>query len=390
MALPNTHPNLGYISTDTKNTYLYPENNEISRLIENEYIFANGYLGGTTTWMEANNLVLGNGENISKLEPGVYTYNTSSWTISGYGQYVRDKGYSLAHSVEKSKTGTIYCFVRSIKYTIDARDNETTLVIDKAGRFLEKARNEHLLPEMDAYRLSSLFNAVVSHNYSTYDLTALDRTGWVLNADTEGLDTNLALARVKKVDIAQTSDIDTLNSTIVNAINFVDDSIGGAGQDMLLILNQKIKPYIRNYVTDQLEAGSMIIPLMYGAQEMNYGWNGLFKYNGEVLAQFYPSQLMKTAYTYKAGMQGALADYDPATDGGGFTSADTAKDIIFMYIPMVLPEAKIFYEVTNVAYLSTEMDSWQVAHRIEHDIVFAEEYMRYGVVAFGDITAFAY
>ena len=75
-------------------------------------------IGGKTTWMEANNKMLdfGSDDVMYDVESGAYTFTSKQLVVSGYGDYVRDVGYSMAHSKEAVTSVQGKCFTRSFKF----------------------------------------------------------------------------------------------------------------------------------------------------------------------------------------------------------------------------------------------------------------------------------
>lgn len=367
MALQNTHPQLSYVKGKTKNTYLYRELEKEMVVVTQQALLYNE-VGGKTTWMESNNTMLdfGSDEVMYDTESGAYTFTSKQLVVSGYGDYVRDFGYSMAHSKEETTKVSGKCFVRSIKYKIDARDNRTTIFIDKATQFLVEARNTQLLPEIDSYRISNLSQAIKTYH-----------------EDVTKPDADATKVISKKYNFA--TDGAVILKDVNDAINMVLDMRGGTTKNILIMANSKIRGALRTEITelasDKKELAGKL-PILYGKETINYGWNSLVVFQNEYKLDFYEDALMRTKFKYFSGTQGAWVDYTPSkeADGGYEIDAD-AQRINFMVFPLQLPEAHIFYEVTNADYLSTQEDSYAVAHRIEHDVFFNYNELPYSVIS---------
>lgn len=241
-------------------------------------------------------------------------------SVDGMGDYDRDSGYAQGGVTLEYETRTM-TQDRGRKFQLDAMDINENNFVTTASSVMGMFQREQVIPEIDAYRISSLASKAIGYNsgkYVEYGYTPAEatilrkiKTGIVAIRD-EGYNGPLVImansATVFEVEIAMSG-----------KISAVDFAKGG--------INTKV-PSIDGVPIVQVPANRM--------------------------------------YT-------AITIYDGKTTGqtkGGYAKGTSALDINFMILPRSTPIAitkqdkmKIFTPDTN-----QDADAWKMNYRRFHDI----------------------
>lgn len=265
-----------------------------------------------TGWMDANaGQVIYNGGAEVKIP---------KMSVQGMGDYDRDTGYVQGSVTLDYETRTM-TQDRGRKFQLDAMDINENNFVTTASSVMGMFQREHVIPEIDAYRLSNLATQAIGYQDGAlveYGYTAAE--GTVLRKIKEGIKAIRDNGYQGPLVIHATSEVVLeLELAMANKITAVDFEKGGI-------------------VTK--------VPAIDGVPIIET-----------------PANRMYTAITI----------YDGVSDGqqaGGYAKGDTAKQINFMIMPRTTPIAitkqdkmKIFTPDQN-----QDADAWKMNYRRFHDI----------------------
>ena len=241
-------------------------------------------------------------------------------SVQGMGDYDRDTGYVQGSVTLDYETRTM-TQDRGRKFQLDAMDINENNFVTTASSVMGMFQREHVIPEIDAYRLSNLATQAIGYQSGAlveYGYTAAE--GTVLRKIKEGIKAIRDNGYQGPLVIHATSEVVLeLELAMANKITAVDFAKGGI-------------------VTK--------VPAVDGVPIIET-----------------PANRMYTAITI----------YDGVSDGqqaGGYAKGDTAKQINFMIMPRTTPIAitkqdkmKIFTPDQN-----QDADAWKMNYRRFHDI----------------------
>lgn len=265
-----------------------------------------------TGWMDANaGQVIYNGGAEVKIP---------KMSVQGMGDYDRDTGYVQGSVTLDYETRTM-TQDRGRKFQLDAMDINENNFVTTASSVMGMFQREHVIPEIDAYRLSNLATQAIGYQSGAlveYGYTAAE--GTVLRKIKEGIKAIRDNGYQGPLVIHATSEVVLeLELAMANKITAVNFEKGGI---------------------------STKVPAVDGVPIIET-----------------PANRMYTAITI----------YDGVTDGqqaGGYAKGNTAKQINFMIMPRTTPIAitkqdkmKIFTPDQN-----QDADAWKMNYRRFHDI----------------------
>lgn len=265
-----------------------------------------------TGWMDANaGQVIYNGGAEVKIP---------KMSVQGMGDYDRDTGYVQGSVTLDYETRTM-TQDRGRKFQLDAMDINENNFVTTASSVMGMFQREHVIPEIDAYRLSNLATQAIGYQDGAlveYGYTAAE--GTVLRKIKEGIKAIRDNGYQGPLVIHATSEVVLeLEIAMANKITAVDFAKGG-------IMTK--------------------VPAVDGVPIIET-----------------PANRMYTAITI----------YDGVTEGqqaGGYVKGNTAKQINFMIMPRTTPIAitkqdkmKIFTPDQN-----QDADAWKMNYRRFHDI----------------------
>lgn len=265
-----------------------------------------------TGWMDANaGQVIYNGGAEVKIP---------KMSVQGMGDYDRDTGYVQGSVTLDYETKTM-TQDRGRKFQLDAMDINENNFVTTASSVMGMFQREHVIPEIDAYRLSNLATQAIGYKSGAlveYGYTAAE--GTVLRKIKEGIKAIRDNGYQGPLVIHATSEVVLeLELAMANKITAVDFAKGG-------IMTK--------------------VPAVDGVPIIET-----------------PANRMYTAITI----------YDGVTEGqqaGGYAKGNTAKQINFMIMPRTTPIAitkqdkmKIFTPDQN-----QDADAWKMNYRRFHDI----------------------
>ncbi len=271
--------------------------------------------GATSGWMEAN---AGRVKYSGGREVKIPTIATD-----GLGDYDRNSGYPRGKVALTYQTKTMN-MDRGIEFLLDRIEVDESGFVATAAETMRVFQNENVIPEIDAYRYSSLFKAINGAGHSeTY-----------------------------------TPDKSTIISSLKADIGAVRDKCGAAA-DLVIIMSIPVaeklsdsSEFQRTVDISQFKQGGIITDVL--------------SINGIPIVKV-PSARFKTAYTFNSG-----------ATSFGFAAEAAAKDINWMVCPKSAPIAvsktdgvKIF-EPAQVQ----GADAWKIEYRKFHDLWVPEQALK--------------
>ncbi|KIL06917.1 prophage protein [Clostridium botulinum] len=268
--------------------------------------------GSTSNWMEANaGQVIYKGGNSIKI-PKLST--------NGLGDYDRANGYAGGAITFGYETKTM-TQDRSRSFLLDAMDVDETNFVSTAGAVMSTFQSENVIPEIDAYRYSSLAQQIMAKDKATYGYTASA-------------------------------------TTIMNTLKTEIDTIKDVTGDVNLVC------CISRLVLSLLEQGTRLEKVQFTSGDIVTEVSSI---DGVPLLPV-PSARMKTKYIFNDGKTSGQ-------EVGGFKAADDAKDINWIITPRIAPIAisktdkpKIIDPESN-----QDADAWKIAYRKYHDLWITDE-----------------
>ncbi len=266
----------------------------------------------TSNWMEANA-----GQVIYK---GGNTVKIPKLSTNGLGDYDRSNGYAGGAITFEYETKTM-TQDRSRSFLLDSMDVDETNFVSTAGAVMSTFQSENVIPEIDAYRYSSLAQQIMAKEKATYGYTA---------------------------------DATTIMNTLKTEIDTIKDVTG----DVNLVC------CISRLVLSLLEQGTRLEKVQFTSGDIVTEVSSI---DGVPLLPV-PSARMKTKYIFNDGKTSGQ-------EVGGFKAADDAKDINWIITPRIAPIAvsktdkpKIIDPESN-----QDADAWKIAYRKYHDLWITDE-----------------
>lgn len=268
-------------------------------------------IGATSGWMEANaGQVIYNGGDEVKIP---------TMTTAGLADYDRDNGFVQGGIALKYNTHKM-TQDRGRTFQIDRMDLDESGFVATSANLIKVFQTEHVIPEIDAYRYSTIADIAIKANQS--ESTAL-------TADN-------ALTKIRE------------------HIRAVQDIVG---DDVPLILTMSTKT--RALIEDSPKIGKSINVADFKQGGMNFKVKSL----DESVIRIAPSSRLKTKYEILDGTTSGQ-------EAGGLKAAADAKDINWIITPARVPIAisktdklRVFEPDTN-----QKADAWKIDYRKYHDL----------------------
>lgn len=268
-------------------------------------------IGATTGWMEANaGQVIYNGGDELKIP---------TMTTAGLADYDRDNGFVQGGITVKYNTYKM-TQDRGRTFQIDRMDVDESGFVATSANLIKVFQTEHVIPEIDAYRYSTIADIAIKANQSE---------AVALTADN-------ALTKIRE------------------HIRAVQDIVG---DDVPLILTMSTKT--RALIEDSPKIGKSINVADFKQGGMNFKVKSL----DESVIRIAPSSRLKTKYEILDGTTSGQ-------EAGGLKAAADAKDINWIITPQRVPIAisktdklRVFEPDTN-----QKADAWKIDFRKYHDL----------------------
>lgn len=262
----------------------------------------------TSAWMDANagqvKYIGGDEVKIPKI------------SLVGLGNYDRDKGFkqgSVTLSYETKKLTQD----RGRTFLLDSQDVDETNFVASAGMVMGEFQRLQVVPEVDAYRYSKIYEAAKAKHADTYTATTRDI--------------------IDKLD----ADIST-----------VQDAVGGS-EPLVICMNRKVHAILNN--TEGIQK-------YINVGDFNNGFvSTKVKIFNDVPVIDVPSARFKTAYTFNAG---------ETTDKGGFEAASGALEMNWIIITRRAPIAVVKTDKIRIFApdVNQNADGWKLDYRKYHDL----------------------
>lgn len=268
-------------------------------------------IGATSGWMEANaGQVIYNGGDELKIP---------TMTTAGLADYDRDNGFVQGGITVKYNTYKM-TQDRGRTFQIDRMDVDESGFVATSANLIKVFQTEHVIPEIDAYRYSTIADIATKANQSE---------AIALTADN-------ALTKIRE------------------HIRAVQDIVG---DDVPLILTMSTKT--RALIEDSPKIGKSINVADFKQGGMNFKVKSL----DESVIRIAPSSRLKTKYEILDGTTSGQ-------EAGGLKAAADAKDINWIITPQRVPIAisktdklRVFEPDTN-----QKADAWKIDFRKYHDL----------------------
>lgn len=265
--------------------------------------------GATSGWMEANaGQVIYNGGSEIKLP---------KLSVSGLADYDRDSGYNQGAVSLSYETKTM-TMDRGRQFLLDAMQVNETNFVASAANVMSEFQSTQIIPEVDAYRYSRIYNLAKATGGREYTPAA-----------------------------------NTILSTLNSDITAVQDAAGAA--DLVIIMPYTVAALLDN--NDKISRSIDVTKFKQGQVDIS-----VKTFNGIPVIRV-PSVRMKTEYTFNDGTTDGQAE-------GGFAPTSSAKQINWIICPRSAPIAvsktdnfKIFDPAVN-----QKADAWLVQYRKFHDL----------------------
>ncbi|MBQ7045988.1 MAG: hypothetical protein IJN65_05800 [Clostridia bacterium] len=234
----------------------------------------------------------------------------------GLGDYSRENGYPVGDTAVKQTSYTL-TKDRGRQLPIDAQDADESGVADLVGKVAGEFTRTQVIPEMDAYNISSLYKVAKKNNNVTTFAEA------------------------------------TAVKDLIAAINAVDEKSGYSDEQLIAFVD----PTLYSLLMNSPELTRMIVASDFKQGEANFKVNTL---NGCAIIPVSANRMMSD-YTFKAGTKATEGGFAPATD---------AKNIRAVVLPQ--SSATLVKKVENLRVFTPDenilSDSYVVDFRLYYDL----------------------
>ena len=305
--------------------------NDMTNLYQTKVVprlYTQYYQGAFTSWMENNAIGV-------EYTGGKYIM-MHELQVDGLGDYDRNLGYPRGN-VTGSKKQYELTKDRGREFLIDVADNDETGFLVSAGSVMTTFQQEHVIPEIDAYRISKLYADV--------------RAGTSANV----LDDAIAAS---KITFMLADDIAELRDRIGNV-------------PLVIMMSGLTQKYFGREFMHNLDY------VQFARGELHTRVRSL---DGDPF-MIIPSARMKSAYDFLDGVT-------TGQEAGGFKAASGAEDIKWIITPATAPIAVAKIDKSRVFDPNTYQNAhaWKVDYRIYHDLWVTPKGYNNTIIRTGDIT----
>lgn len=243
-------------------------------------------------------------------------------SMEGLKDYSRSDGYPDGAITLEYQTVTMK-MDRGMGVTLDAMDVDETNFLASAGTIMGEFQRTKVVPEVDAYRYSSIFKEVK-----------------------EGASTNIVAKDLNQKDIYK---------TLTEDIAIVKDRCGES-TDIVIIMNTLTKAVLEN--------NDSFIKTLTQVDFTKGDVNTKVRTINDCPIISVPSDRMYTEYTFNKGTG------DSADKKGGFVKKVDAKLINYIIMPKAAAIAVCKQDKTKIIEpeLNQKADAWFIGYRKYHDI----------------------
>lgn len=305
--------------------------NDMTNLYQTKVVprlYTQYYQGAFTSWMENNAVGV-------EYTGGKYIM-MHELQVDGLGDYDRNLGYPRGN-VTGSKKQYELTKDRGREFLIDVADNDETGFLVNAGSVMTTFQQDHVIPEIDSYRISKLYADVLAGNSGNVDATAIEAA---------------------KITFMLADDIAELRDRIGNV-------------PLVIMMSGLTQKYFGREFMHQLD----YVNFARGALSTK-----VRSLDGDPF-MILPSSRMKTAYDFLDGVTAGQ-------EAGGFKAAAGAKDIKWIITPATAPIAVAKIDKSRVFDPNTYQGAhaWKVDYRIYHDLWMTPKGYDNTIIRTGDIT----
>ena len=279
----------------------------------------------TTGWME---------DNAKQVQyNGGAEVKIPKMTMSGLGDYDRNSGFAQGAVAVTYETRTL-TQDRGRTFQLDAMDVDETNFAATAGSVMREFQSTKVIPEIDAYRYSKIYElAEAAGKTKTYKAAA-----------------------------------DTVFENLMNDITAVRD-VAGECTEIVIAMSAKVAGML-----DLAKGGTNV--LQSGFFEQGKAEIKVKEIDGCPIIRV-PSARFKTAYTFMDGVENA---------DGGFAAAEDAKGINWMILVKNAPVAVSKTDVTRIFDPMTNQNAnaWKIDYRKYHDLWIMDNGMDGVLVSVGE------
>lgn len=285
--------------------------------------------GAFTSWMENNAIGV-------EYNGGKYVL-MHEMSVDGLGNYDRNLGF-VRGNVTGSKKQYEMTMDRGREFLIDVADSDETGFLMNAGSVMSVFQNEHVIPEIDAYRIGKIFSIV---NEKASD-----------NVKDESISAN------------------DITYTLADDIAALRDKVGNI--PLVIMMSGITQKYFGREFLHNLD----YVNFARGA--LNTKVKSL---DGDPF-MIVPSSRMKSAYTFQDGLTAGQ-------EKGGFVAASGAKDIKWIIMPATAPIAVAKIDKSRVFDPNTYQGAhaWKTDYRIFHDLWMTPKGYENTIIRTGDIVS---
>lgn len=263
----------------------------------------------TTGWME---------DNAKQVQyNGGAEVKIPKMAMSGLGDYDRNSGFAQGAVAVTYETRTL-TQDRGRTFQLDAMDVDETNFAATAGAVMREFQSTKVIPEIDAYRYSKIYELAV----------AAGKTN------------------------AYTPAVDSIFENLMNDITAVRDAAGEC-TEVVIAMSAKVAGML-----DLAKGGTNV--LQSGYFEQGKAEIKVKEIDGCPIIRV-PSARFKTSYTFLDGVENA---------DGGFRAAEDAKDINWIVMVKEAPVAISKTDVTRIFDPMTNQNAnaWKIDYRKYHDL----------------------
>lgn len=263
-----------------------------------------------TRWME------GNAKSIKY--HGGRTVSMTEMSVDGMGDYNRSLGYPRG-AITGQRIQYLMAQDRGREFVIDVADQDETGFLVTAASVLAEFQNNHVVPEVDAYRISQVYSLLLAQapqNVSAANISMGSITDILLD------------------DLAAMEDANTSGGPLVILMSSVTQSLFG-------------RDFTRSL--DYSDFGGR-----FKSKVVSVDGNPL---------SIMPSRRLQTSYLFLDGTT-------PGEEAGGIAADPAAEEIKWMIIPMNAPIA--VKKIDKVRVFTPDefqdMHAWKIDYRLFHDV----------------------
>lgn len=286
------------------------------------------FQGSTTSWMESNAIGV-------EYTGGKYVV-MHEMTVDGLGDYSRQLGYPRGN-IGGNKVQYELTKDRGREFLIDAADNDETGFLVNAASVMTQFQRDHVIPEVDAYRISQIYAKVLANNNALVSDSAIEK--------------------------------DTITDLLLADIATIQDRVGNVPLVIMM-----------SGITQAFFGHEFIHNLDYANFSNGQLFTKVRALDGNPF-MIIPSARMKSAYTYLDGVTAGQ-------EAGGFTASVGAEDIKWIITPATGPIA--VGKIDKMRAFSPEeyqaAHAWKVDYRLYHDIWMTSRALDNSFIRTGDIS----